>query len=437
MSSKATFSDLIISALNLSLDPILNLNLNPNSNFNSNPNPNSNSNSNPNFVSAQGNTIFSNYSQSPSGTLTEAQTKTLVKGGLGVAIAEAQASFFKADKTFSALFTNTSVTGLNGQFAGNSDSETKVLASFEVHANQSFSFEFSANLALTTKEIEDSEVEYNKAVSQTAFLVLDTTNLNKPIVLDYFGIEGNLISSNEIADLNVGSSSNVTINLNKKISDINGDNGSDSLNGSAVGTYQRNFTHNSNITVVEINTSAVELAGDTLIGNLGQDVIYGTIWNDSLTGTNGADKIYASLGDDKLFGKEGNDILEAGQGNDSLDGGNGNDTLYGGLGNDVLIGGSGDDVLVGGDGNDKFIFKSGDTLLRNDFDVIKDFKVGIDKIVLDGWSYINTGLTLGTINITDSKDGAVFKLDSLFNQETILISGVSASKINSQSIAFT
>ncbi|MEH2003871.1 calcium-binding protein [Nostoc sp.] len=435
MSSKATFSDLIISALNLSLDPILNLNLNPNSNFNSNPNPNSNSN--PNFVSAQGNTIFSNYSQSPSGTLTEAQTKTLVKGGLGVAIAEAQASFFKADKTFLALFTNTSVTGLNGQFAGNSDSETKVLASFEIHANQSFSFEFSANLALTTKEIEDSEVEYNKAVSQTAFLVLDTTNLNKPIVLDYFGIEGNLISSNEIADLNVGSSSNVTINLNKKISDINGDNGSDSLNGSAVETYQRNFTHNSNITVVEINTSAVELAGDTLIGNLGQDVIYGTIWNDSLTGTNGADKIYASLGDDKLFGKEGNDILEAGQGNDSLDGGNGNDTLYGGLGNDVLIGGSGDDVLVGGDGNDKFIFKSGDTLLRNDFDVIKDFKVGIDKIVLDGWSYINTGLTLGTINITDSKDGAVFKLDSLFNQETILISGVSASKINSQSIAFT
>ncbi len=368
--------------------------------------------------------------------MTDAQVDTLLKGGVGLAIADAQAIFINNDPSFSALFTDTSVTGLSGQFTGSADSETKVLASFTIGANQSFSFDFSADLALRAKEIENSKVEYNKAQSKTTFLVLDTTNPDKPIVLDYFGIQGNLISSNKIGDLTLGNSRNVTINTREKSSDIDGNNGSDYLNGSAFGTYRRNFTRNTNITVVEINTSAVELAGDTLIGNLGKDVIYGTIWNDTLTGTNSADKIYASLGNDKLYGQNGNDNLDAGQGNDLLDGGDGNDSLYGGLGNDVLIGGSGNDVLVGGDGNDTFTFKSDDTFLRNDFDVIQDFQVGVDKIVLDDWGFFSILLfKLG--HITDTKDGAVIKLNSFLNQETILISGVSASQITSQSIVFT
>ncbi len=431
MSSKAALSELNILNLNTNLNLGFNLSSNTETNFNSKPNPN------PNFVTAQGNTIYFNYSQSPSGTLTNAQTETLVKGGVGVAIAEAQAIFFNNDPTFSSLFTDASVIGLDGQFTGSADSQTKVLASFAVGANQGFSFEFSADLALTAKEIENPKVEYNKAHSKTAFLVLDTTNINKPVVLDYFGLQGDLISSKKIGDLTLGSSRNVAINSRNKSSDIDGNNGSDFLNGSAVGTYQRNFIRNTNITVVEINISAVELAGDTLIGNLGKDFIYGTIWNDNLIGTNGADKIYASLGDDKLYGNKGNDILDAGQGNDWLDGGDDNDTLYGGLGNDTLYGGSGNDVLVGGDGKDTFLFKRSDTLFRNDFDVIQDFQVGIDKIVLDDWGYINTNTWLKLGNITDTKDGAVIKLNSLLNQETILVSGVTASQINSQSIFFT
>ncbi|MBN3909467.1 MAG: hypothetical protein HWQ35_23860 [Nostoc sp. NMS1] len=422
MSSKASLSELSIPKTNINLNFLDNTD----SINNLKPNPK------PDFVNAQGNTIYFNYSQSASGILTDAQTDTLVKGGVGIAIAEAQANFFNNDPTFSSLFTNASVIGLDGQFTGSSDSETKVLASFTVGAYQNFSFEFSADLALAAKEIENPNVEYNKAQSKTAFLVLDTTNPNKPKVLDYFGLQGDLISSNQTSNLILGRSGNVTISSRDKSSDINGDNGTDFLNGSAVGTYRRNFTRNTNITVVEINVSAVELAGDTLIGNLGKDVIYGTIWRDNLTGTNAADKLYASLGDDKLYGNKGNDNLDAGQGNDWLDGGEGNDTLYGGLGNDVLIGGSGNDILVGGDGNDTFTFKYGDTFLRKDFDVIQDFQVGIDKIVLDDWG------RLGITNITDTKDGAVFTLNYFLNQETILISGVSSNLINtSQSIQFT
>jgi serralysin len=430
MPSKASLSDLIIpnlSSFNSSLDSSLDSSLNSELNTNARPTPNPNPA--PNFVNAQGNTIYFNYSQSPSGTLTDSQANTLLQGGVGIAIAEAQASIFSNDPAFSSLFTAASVIGLDGQVRGSSDSQTKVLASFTVDANKGFSFEFSADLELAAKEIENPKVEYNKAQSKTAFLVLDTTNPDKPIVLDYFGLQANLISSNQTGSLTLGNSSNVTISNRDKSSDINGNNGTDFLNGSAFGTYRRNFTSNTNITVVEINISSVELAGDTLIGNLGKDVIYGTIWNDNLIGTNGADKIYASLGNDRLYGQNGNDNLDAGQGNDLLNGGNGNDSLYGGLGNDVLIGDRGNDVLVGGDGNDTFTFKRVDTFLRNDFDVIQDFQVGIDKIVLDSWGKLG--------NITDTQDGAVIKLDSLLNQETILISGVSASQINSQSIFFT
>ncbi len=410
------------SRISLILTPQKLLSFNGRTNLNNRPDPKPDPS--PNFANAEGDAIFSNYSEGAASILTATQADTLVQGGITAAIAEAQASF---DPTFSSLFTQAAVVGLDGQFEGTSNSEAKILASFAVGRNESFSFDFSANLELAAKEIENPDVEYNKAQSTTTFLVLDTTNPNKARVLDYFGIQGKLVSSERIGNLTFGRSRNVTIDSRDKDSDINGNNGTDSLNGSAVGTYERNFNRNTNLTIVKINTSSVELAGDTLIGNLGRDVIYGTIRKDNLTGTNGADKLYASLGDDKLSGNRGNDNLDAGQGNDLLNGGDGNDTLYGGKGNDTLYGGSGNDVLVGGDGNDTFTFQRSDTFFKKDFDVIQDFQVGVDKLVLNGWG--------SRSNITDTDDGALLTLNSssLFNnpQQSILFSNLSASDISS------
>ncbi|MDZ8084760.1 MAG: hypothetical protein RMY16_04055 [Nostoc sp. DedQUE12b] len=424
----------MVSRISLRLTPQKLLSFNGRTNLNNRPDPKPDPS--PNFVTAEGDATFSNYSESAASILTATQADTLVKGGITAAIAEAQASF---DPTFSSLFTQAAVVGLSGQFEGASNSEAKVLASFAVGRNESFSFDFSADLKLAAKEIENSDVEYNKAQSTTTFLVLDTTNPNRARVLDYFGIQGKLISSDKIGDLTFGRSSNVKIDDRDKSSDVDGNNGSEFLNGSAVGTYERNFKRNTNLTIVKINTTSVELAGDTLIGNLGTDVIYGTIRKDNLTGTTRADKLYASLGDDKLSGNRGNDDLDAGQGNDSLNGDDGNDTLYGGKGNDTLYGGSGNDVLVGGEGNDTFTFKRTDTLLKKELDVIQDFQVGVDKLVLDGWG--SRG------NITDTSDGALLTLNSLSlgtslslgnslsignnPQQSILFSNVSASDISS------
>ncbi len=391
-------------------------------------------NPNQNFATATADANVFNYSHSPSETLTDSQTETLVTGGVGFAIAEAQAIFLE-DANFSFLFADSNANG-DGTYTGTSKSKSQVVANFAIEANQTFSFDFSVNLALTAKEIENPNTEYNQVNSKSAFLVLDTTNPDCLKVLDYFGTKGKLISSEQIANIKVGSSCNVAILNGEQISDLDGNNGSDEIYSNTVGSYQKTFSRNTNITVVEINTSAVKVAGDSLIGNLGTDVIYGTIGRDRLIGTRSADKIYGSLGNDKLYGLKGDDILEGGQGKDKLFGGKGKDKLNGGWGNDRIIGGRGDDTLVGGEGNDKFIFHRKDTFLRNDFDIIQDFEVGEDQIVFKGWGNIDTEQWLQQGNIIDTNDGIVFKLDSLFNEQTLLISDVSSSQITSESIVF-
>ncbi|MCC5657106.1 M10 family metallopeptidase C-terminal domain-containing protein [Nostoc sp. XA010] len=425
-------------------------------------------NPNPNFANAQGAASFSKYSQKPSGTLTSTQVNTLVEGGVAIATAQAGA-IFNIDPTFSSLFGDVTGIGLDGSFTGSAKNKMQVIASFEVAANKKFSFDFSADLALKAKEIENSATEYNQAKGKIGFLALDTTNLDKPKVLDYFGIQGTLISSEQIADLEYSKSSNVTIKSRPQTTDIDGDNGEDSLTGKVIGSYQKTFKNNTNITIVEMNASNITFLGDTLINNLGKNVIYGTVGKNNLKGSNSEDKIYASLGDDKIDGNKGDDILEGGQGNDTLDGGEGNDSLNGGSGNDILIGGEGDDVLVGGDGYDKFIFNFNDSLLtsklgdvqdllggiginlgidnlfnvsdrllKSEFDVIQDFKIGIDKIEFTGSHDIDANTWLNEMfdqgNITDSNDGLLLSFNSGDTQQTLLLSGVSSNQFRSESI---
>ncbi|HYX16100.1 MAG TPA: calcium-binding protein [Nostoc sp.] len=425
-------------------------------------------NPNPNFANAKGSASFSNYSQKPSGSLTTTQVKTLVESGVATATVQAGA-IFDTDPTFSLLFSDVTGIGLDGSFTGTASSEMQVVASFKVAANKKFSFDFLADLALKAKEIENSATEYNQAKGKIGFLALDTTNPDKPKVLDYFGIQGTLISSEQIADLEYSKSSSVTIKNRPQTTDIDGDNGEDSLTGKVVGSYQKTFKNNINITIVEMNASNITFLGDTLINNLGKNVIYGTVGKNNLEGSNSEDKIYASLGDDKIDGNKGDDILEGGQGNDTLDGGQGNDSLNGGSGNDIVIGGEGDDVLVGGDGYDKFIFNFNDSLLtsklsdvqdllggiginlgidnlfnvsdgllKSEFDVIQDFKIGIDKIEFTGLHDIDAKTWLNEMfdqgNVTDSNDGLLLSFNSGDTQQTLLLSGVSSNQFRSESI---
>jgi serralysin len=452
----------------------------------------------PNFANSKGFAFFSNYSQKPSGSVTTTQIDTLVEGGVATVMVQAGA-VFNTDPAFSTLFSNTSGVGLDGSFSGTGKSVMKVIATFQVDAHQSFYFDFSADLGLKAKEIENPAIEYNEANGTIAFLVLDTTDYHKPRALDYFGIKGNLISSDQIAHLHYGSSHNVSIESGKRTTDIDGNNGEDSLIGKAIGSYYKTLRRDTQITIVEVNVTDITILADNLINNLGEDVIYGTIGKDNIKGSNSEDKIYASFGDDKVEAKKGDDTLEGGEGNDTLNGGDGDDKLYGGSGDDVLIGGEGNDVLVGGDGHDTFVFNTGnplstnhyydknysllgtgldfnsllggnynlssllgdnfdvlqnlqvgvdqtfnggDNLLKGEFSaVIKDFKVGVDKIELKGWhdidprTWLKDGFSQG--NITNTKDGLLFNFDEGEIQGTLLLSGVTYKQFSSDSLIFS
>ena len=404
-------------------------------------------NSNPNYAIATGAANFSNYSQAASSILTDAQTDTLVKGGVAAAIADAQAvANFSNDPNFSALFTDSEVIGIDGVSQGSSSSEAKVIASFSVAQNQTFSFDFVTGLQLQAKEIENPNTEYNQAKGKTSFLVLDTSNVNKPKILDYFGVKGKLISSEKVGELKFGSSRNVTITDRPQTTDIDGNNGIDFVTGNAIGNYQRQFDRNLNITIVQLNTSNTKFKQDPFIGKLGSDVIYGTIRKDSLNGTENADKIYGSLGNDKIYGKQGNDILEGGSDNDELNGGKGNDKLYGSDGNDNLSGDEGDDTLIGGIGNDVikgnqgkdiFVFYKDDSWLTGELDTIKDFKVGEDKIQFQGWGNLNASDWLqngiAQSQITDTTDGTLLTSD---DGGQILLSNVKLNQLSSNQFIF-
>lgn len=113
----------------------------------------------------------------------------------------------------------------------------------------------------------------------------------------------------------------------------------------------------------------------------------------------------ASTGDNQLRGFGGDDHLS---------GGRGDDDLRGGAGNDVLRGGRGDDRLNGGNGADVFIFRGQTNDGITDFDVIADFQVGIDILVLG-----NRNVT----DVTQHTDGIDLTLDGV--ADTIFLAGVS------------
>ena len=376
--------------------------------------------SNPNFAEATGNAQFFEYSHPATNSLTSAELNALVEGGVANAIATANALFI-SDPTFTSLFTETSGEGLPGtSYYVESQSQTQVIATFNISADQTFSFDFNAEVNLSAKEIETT-IEANEANSRISFIVLDTSNVNQPEVIDYFGISGELISGEKIANIDFGSSNAVNFTTNEVI-DIDGNNGIDSIDANVFsGTYERTFNTSTNLTLVKLNSSDIELFGsanqslqgdyknNTLTGGDGNDTLEGFDGNDTLRGGNGNDlldggygfdfldggagndtvtydfyygDVYANLGTgvvmfpgnsyipetltgvENIIGADGRDQLIGNSADNQLEGGRGNDSLYGESGQDTLSGGSGDDRLYGDSGNDTLIGGSGDDYMK-------------------------------------------------------------------------
>jgi Ca2+-binding RTX toxin-like protein len=106
-----------------------------------------------------------------------------------------------------------------------------------------------------------------------------------------------------------------------------------------------------------------------------------------------ASKIGPSLIHLDLEGGDGRDTILGSKANDNIQGEDGRDILRGGLGNDTLHGGFGKDDMKGGAGEDNFLF--GEELISVVPDRIRDFKHGVDDIVLYEGTYDQLGTSVG------------------------------------------
>ncbi len=161
-------------------------------------------------------------------------------------------------------------------------------------------------------------------------------------------------------------------------------------------------------------------AGDDSIraGN-DDDQVNGGGGDDTTVGGSGNDSLIGSTGDDAIRGGTGDDFLKGAGGDDVLHGGAGNDRLVGGLGDDRLVGNTGDDTIFGGQGADKFVFSGNQ---NTGHDIIADFEVGVDRLVL------TNGATITDI----SEFGNGHTLLTLSNGGTVVLRGVTPDEFNGE-----
>jgi Ca2+-binding RTX toxin-like protein len=209
----------------------------------------------------------------------------------------------------------------------------------------------------------------------------------------------------------IGSGPTVPPVLQYPSDDIIGTSGVDHINGTSSNDVIRAGAGDDFVYGNAGNDTLFGDAGnDTLNGGIGDDTLFGGAGADTLIGGDGIDTVsYStatsgvivdlltgasngdSIGDtyvgiEKFVGTNFSDILIGSNGSDNLNGGGGDDWLDGNAGNDVLAGGLGIDHLVGGAGADQFVIAKGQGK-----DTIADFQVGVDKVVLQGFSSSSFG----------------------------------------------
>lgn len=238
----------------------------------------------------------SNYSLTPQnlkpenvgdiGTSIKFNTSTLsVPGATAVAEVTSDASFNKEDLNaiFSNNYSQSVALGQGSRYLGLAQSQVGVFGNFFIPAGQTFSFDFFANLNLLTK-IDLPRRDSAIARGEISLLLVDATN-NKNTVLDSFTVTSNLITrpyEEEGEDfLAYDYSDNIDIGLNNSDPDDDpflqtyfGGN-QEFSQASFIGSYQRTFTSDTWLSLIETKTNEVRVEAPEPSSALGLFLFFG------------------------------------------------------------------------------------------------------------------------------------------------------------------
>lgn len=195
-------------------------------------------------------------SVSTNGILTSAQANTSVSGRTAIANALADAFFLKTPP-FSNNFTSSLASGSGNTYFGSALSQATVAGEFSIKAGETFSFEFAANLDMSTI-VENPLGEIATASGDLSLILFDSTN---NAVLDYFTLFSKIGTSaypTESADFwGYSSSDNINIANPNNVDFVFGNNNQESFTASFFGSYQRSFQSDSRLVLIETKTNHV------------------------------------------------------------------------------------------------------------------------------------------------------------------------------------
>ena len=160
---------------------------------------------------------------------------------------------------------------------------------------------------------------------------------------------------------------------------IDGGDGKDVL---SINDYSNNFTINtksSGVTYLNDDRVSWEQYGNAVLSDIEKIEFLDktiTIGNDSSNSS--------EIEWNDIYGTKRADDLTGTRFADYIDGGKGDDFISGGAGDDLIVGGKGLDFLEGGEGEDWFATEKRLGKGKNNFDVITDFEVGVDVLMVMG-----------------------------------------------------
>lgn len=203
---------------------------------------------------------LSNFSHNPLDvlTLTDAFTDTFTTDGQVNADADAVANFITNPPISANNSSWSRVNGDGSAYSGSAESIAAVIGyDFKVAQGETFSFDFDADLNLTTS-IDNPQFETANATGKITLELYDTTNQDDWLYLDSFTLSG-LTSLGDNDYLNYDSSNNIKLNPSGTI-DTSFGGEQESANASVQGDFSRTFDSLTTLTLVEVKNNQASVS---------------------------------------------------------------------------------------------------------------------------------------------------------------------------------